>query len=253
EHPGPGPRRRPQELWQHAHHPRRRPVHRGRPSARDHRPQRCGQVDALRPDQRPHRPQRGQGVPAPGRDHRPNAVRHQPQRALAQLPDHQPVPDHDGVRERALRPDVASRLPLFVLAVGRQAQGVERRGGAGHREDRPVRAHRHPGRRADLCGATRAGDRRDGRRRRRPGAAGRADRRHEPQRNGGRDRVDPAGDGGQDAGDGGARHGRRLQPGRPHLGAGLRPDHHDRNAAGDPRQHRGAGGLPGHQRETACL
>ena len=56
---------------------------------------------------------------------------------------------------------------------------------------------------------------------------------------------------GPDARDGRARHGRRLRPRGPHLGARVRRDHRDRHARAHPRQFDGADGLPGDGRP--CL
>ena len=47
--------------------------------------------------------------------------RDQPPRPVAQLPDHQDLPAHDGVREHPLRAAVVARLPLLVLAPARAA------------------------------------------------------------------------------------------------------------------------------------
>jgi hypothetical protein len=62
-------------------------------------------------------------IAAQGRErHRAEALRDQPQGAVAQLPDHQHLPQPLGVREPALRRAVVAGLPLFLLADGGRAQ-----------------------------------------------------------------------------------------------------------------------------------
>ena len=117
------------------------------------------------------------------RHHRPEAVRDQPQGPVAQLPDHQHLPQPVGVREPALRGALVARLPLLVLAppraasqdARRRAEEVLERSASQRRRDAPAGMLTYAEQRALEIGITIAGGaERD--------PAGRADRRHEPHR-----------------------------------------------------------------------
>ena len=78
-----------QELRRDADHPRRLARRRRGRAARDHRPERRRQIDAVPPHQRPHQAELGRGASARRAHHRADAVRDQSPRPVAQLPDHQ--------------------------------------------------------------------------------------------------------------------------------------------------------------------
>ena len=219
-----------------ADHPRRLARHRGGRAARDHRPERRRQIDAVQPRQRPHPAELGRGAPAWAADHRALSVRDQPPRPVAQFSDHQHLSEDVGRGKSALRRALVARLQIRVLDLDRPAARRSRTCGMADGACRPHRAAPCAGGRAELCRAAGAGNRRDDRRRRRGRPARRADGGNEQQRNRTGGRPHPQGDGRQDAGHGRARHGRRLQPCRPHLRARLRPDHRQRHARAHPRE-----------------
>ena len=103
-----------QELRQDRDHPRRRPGGERRRAHRHHRPERRRQVDAVQPDQRPAGAQQRRGAAERPAHRRQEAVRDQPAGPVAQLPDHQHLPEAERVREPALRRAVEPGLPLHA-------------------------------------------------------------------------------------------------------------------------------------------
>ena len=165
---------------------------------------------------------------------------------VAQLPDHEPVPPAERLREPALLGAVVARAPVRLLEEPEQARRCGRTRRGSPRARRPEAPARHPGGAAHVRRAARARDRHHDRRRRERHPARRAHGRHEPRREPARGRPDPRRDGRQDAADGRARHGRRVRAGRPDLGGRLRAGDRHRHAGRDPRQRGGQGSLPGH-------
>ena len=131
-----------QELRQDRDHPRRQPGGAAGRAHRRDRPQRRGQVHAVQPDQRPLRAHQRRGAAQWPAHRRQEAVRDQPAGPVAQLPDHQHLPQAQRVREPALRravePGLQVHLPEVPGRPGRRQRA--RRAAAGDDQAAPASA-----------------------------------------------------------------------------------------------------------------